>query len=84
MIIIIDAKVGITELDQMMFDYCAKLGITFYIIANKEDKLNQSMRSRRQKEFDGLFGKGSYMFFSAVKKRGVDKFLGMLKDFLGY
>ena len=81
-IIITDVKVGMTELDAQMTAYCAGKGIPFFIIANKVDKLNQSLRDQRRKELDASVGEEHYLFFSALKKRGIQDFLSLLEQFL--
>jgi len=84
LLILVDAKVGLTDLDRTMIGYCEKSGIPYFIIANKVDKLNQSGKAARKKEFDTLFGAESYMFFSALEKKGVEEFTDLLSAFLGY
>jgi GTP-binding protein len=81
-IIIIDVKVGLTELDAQMTAYCAGKNIPFFIIANKMDKLNQSLRAQRTKELNASVGKEHFLFFSALKKRGVEDVLSLLDSIL--
>ena len=82
-IIIIDAKVGITELDMQMIEFLKFFNYPYYIILNKSDKLKQKEKSLRLKEVKKLFDDSDYQFFSSLKRDGVNKFLEFLDSILG-
>ncbi|HMA68999.1 MAG TPA: ribosome biogenesis GTP-binding protein YihA/YsxC [Candidatus Mcinerneyibacterium sp.] len=81
-VIIIDAKVGITDLDEMLMDYLAGLNYPIYIIASKADKLNQSQKHKMKKKIEKNYRPEEYHFFSSLKKRGVNKVYNLFEGIL--
>ncbi len=70
---IIDARHGLTELDEEMLEYATQFDFDLLVAATKADKLNQTEKSRQQKailEKLSRYGIEEFVFFSAKTKLG--------------
>ena len=84
-IIVLDAKAGLTDLDQSALDLAKINNLDVIVLVNKTDKLNQSERSKLKKLIeDQIYGQVKQsipiLFYSAKTGRGVAevvKVLGM-------
>ena len=82
-VLIIDAKVGLTDLDRDMLEILEREGHSVLILANKVDKLNQSEQIKNLKSIsDGLetynIEHMSLFPFSAKKPKNKEKVLHQL------
>ncbi|MEA2097837.1 MAG: ribosome biogenesis GTP-binding protein YihA/YsxC [Patescibacteria group bacterium] len=69
-VLIIDAKVGLTKLDLEMIDILNKHNHKFIIVANKADKFKKSERSKKMKEISMRSGSEEIIFYSAKSGEG--------------
>jgi len=81
-ICIIDAKVGITVLDEGMLQFLIGYDLPHYAVFNKVDKLNTSERRERLKVWNSHPYIRSYQLFSATKKTGLEEFYTILDLYL--
>lgn len=81
-ILLIDSKVGITDLDDSLMGYLGSIGHPVYLIATKADKLNQSQKVKKRREIEKYFKKDEYHFFSSLKKTGVKKTFMLFENIL--
>ncbi len=81
-IVLIDSKVGITDLDDALMGYLGAMKHPIYLIATKVDKLNQSQKVKRKREIEKFFEKDEYHFFSSLKRTGVKKTYKLLDNIL--
>ncbi len=71
-VMIIDANVGMTDKDILMFNELTNYKKDFIIIANKIDKLKQSEYQNKIKEIKNIIGKHPIYPFSNKTKKGLD------------
>ncbi|TYB32017.1 MAG: YihA family ribosome biogenesis GTP-binding protein [Candidatus Mcinerneyibacterium aminivorans] len=81
-ILLIDSKVGITDLDDSLMGYLGSMGHPVYLIATKADKLNQSQKVKRKREIEKIFKKDEYHFFSSLKRKGIKKTFKLFNNVL--
>lgn len=78
-VLILDAKVGITPLDEDMLDILEEEGHEVLVVLNKVDKLNQKelyqATKKLEEDLNGREMKWSFVAFSALKGKGRDKLL---------
>lgn len=79
---IIDAKVGITPLDEGMLHFLIGYDLPHYAVFNKIDKLNTSEKRERIKIWNSHQYIRSYQTFSATKKLGLEEFYAILDLYL--
>ncbi len=73
-ILVTDAKTGVTDIDMQMIELLQTEKIPFILVANKTDKLNQKDLHALRVSLENLFSEGqSVVYASAVKKTGRDK-----------
>ncbi len=74
-VLVLDGKVGLTEMDNRILDAFADLKEKTFVLMNKTDKLKQKDLSKKFKKLKAdVAGRAEVIIFSAVKKTGVDKF----------
>jgi GTP-binding protein len=80
--IVLDAKVGLTDLDREMLQILEDEGQKHVIVLlNKTDKMNQKELSAAVKKANADVPPFAQMIpFSATKKKGVDKFWELVED----
>ena len=66
-LLIIDAFVGITDLDREMLAFLETQQIPFAVLANKADKLSQSERARAEKELHNILAPTAILIFCSAK-----------------
>ncbi len=72
-VLILDAKAGLTTFDEQIIGYLQQYSRPFIIAANKIDKLNQKERSKLQKDLIEKAGKGTeIIMFSASTQKHVN------------
>ena len=71
LVLIIDAKVGVTDHDRELIDIARHEGHPFLLVANKIDKLNQKERKDALLELENEFPDVECLPFSALKKENV-------------
>ena len=77
-LLLVDAKVGPTEDDLLVFDYLKHYGIKTIIVATKQDKIGKTLRLRHRRLIVDRLGLAEEELFltSAREKTGLDE----LKD----
>lgn len=81
---LIDLKVGPTADDLTMLDYLTRVGIPFFVIATKADKLNKTGRVQAMEKLHAcpyLIGK-TVIPFSAQSKEGRDEVIAEIEKYL--
>ena len=82
-IMIVDAKVGITSDDLLLLDMLRDANRPVQIIASKSDKTNQSLRSafmKKAKEQLNEFEYSNLLLYSSLDARSVDKVVERVLD----
>ena len=74
-VLIIDAKVGLSEFDMEMLDTLNKNDFKVVIVANKTDKLKQSQLIKQTKLIQEKIGDNKMILYSARTKKGRDELL---------
>lgn len=70
-VLVVDAKAGVTDLDLQMFDFLQQEAVSFLLAVNKVDKLNQKdLHALKKKLEDLLPNEQKIVHVSAHKKRG--------------
>ena len=77
-VLIIDARVGMTESDQDMFRELLEQEKHVVIIANKIDQLNQSEKHKNLKAIEAMASPYPVIPFSSTKRIGVEKLFDVL------
>ena len=77
-VLILDIKAGVMDLDEEMIELLIKEGHRFVIIANKADKLNQKEVSRQLGLIKEYSHGGIVIPYSATKKDGIEKIMKIL------
>jgi GTP-binding protein len=78
--LVLDSKVGITDLDRDMIDMLRQQNVPFVVIANKSDKLNQSEMARIITDIQAEIPEASILPHSAKTGKGKN---GILQTLLG-
>ena len=76
--LLIDSKVGVTELDKDVIDFLREQNYPTVVVAGKTDKINNSKRAILQKNIKITFPESKIIHFSAIKKIGKTE---ILKEF---
>jgi GTP-binding protein len=69
-VLVIDAQVGLTDMDKEMLHILKSHGHRTLVIANKADKLNQSERAKKSNELHKELHDVDMLMYSARTKRG--------------
>lgn len=77
-VLIIDARQGMTEQDKELLHVCEEEQHNTLILMNKWDKLNQSERVHAEREFVAAFPNHEWMPISAEKKFNIPKLFDRL------
>jgi len=81
--LVLDAKAGITEVDEGALDLAKQHSIPVILLVNKVDRLNQKDRSKLERELKQYLLDNNLdiptIYYSAKTKKGIDK----LRDKLG-
>lgn len=82
LVLVIDAKVGITALDEQMIELLQKNNLRFFLAVNKVDKLNQQEIHKLKSELIPSLPDlcDSVFFMSAFKKKGALAFWEAIKS----
>lgn len=72
-ILILDAKVGITAFDQEIIDYLKTEKREYIIVINKADKLNKTQLLLKTEEVKKQSGQDGVVAISAMKKTGINE-----------
>jgi GTP-binding protein len=78
-IILIDSRRGLTDLDKDMISYTLSLNIGFSIVGTKLDKLNQSQRYKFTKNIKENLGT-SPIIVSSLNKKNIDLLVEQLES----
>lgn len=82
-VLIIDAKVGITDFDRELIRLVSEEGHPLYVVANKVDKLNQRERALLAKRLAEESPDISAAFFSAATKENLAEIRATIFSALG-
>ena len=77
-LLVIDAGVGPTELDQAMLDLLREAKLTFLMIVNKVDKLSQSELVKLQRTLTADYGHIPHLLHSMHAGKDRDRILGAI------
>jgi len=77
-VLIIDAKIGVSNFDEEMLDLLKENKHNIFIIANKADKLNQKELSKQAKAIKDKIGEYEVSFYSAKTKKRREELLKKL------
>ncbi len=77
-ILLIDAKTGMTDSDQEMFKELKKNNKNIIIVITKIDKVNQSEKQKNITSIKKITGSYPVVLFSSVKKLGKDELLKLI------
>ena len=83
---LVDSRIGLTPDDEAMVDYLNQVGIPYFIIATKVDKLNAT---QRRENIDAIvshpvIAEGTAIVpYSALKNEGRDEVLGLIAKATG-
>ncbi len=83
--VLLDSRIGATELDYQMLDYLATHEIPAVIILTKADKISRSEMGLQIAKIsrEVRFNKDLIVATSALKKQGVDRIEKLVDDYLG-
>ncbi len=82
LIILVDAKVGVTKLDFEMVEYVKYHNIDFCIVATKSDKISNNKLFNSIKKIKNTLDISEVIPFSALKGTGKDKLMGKINSFI--
>lgn len=74
-VLIIDAKIGLTPLDQEMIDILKENKIDFVLVANKIDKLKMGDKQKQLKKIQEQVGNLELIPYSSINKEGRKELL---------
>lgn len=87
LVLIMDSRHPLTELDMQMIDWFAQTGKPIHVLLSKSDKLTRNEQAQVMREVKGaLAGFGercSVQLFSSLKRLGVEEAEGVLSGWLG-
>ncbi|MCA9353052.1 YihA family ribosome biogenesis GTP-binding protein [Patescibacteria group bacterium] len=69
--LIIDAKVGLTDLDKVFLQHLQQSGKKYIVAANKIDKINQKEQHQLKKELSSSLGVDVF-YYSVLKRKNID------------
>lgn len=77
-VMIIDANVGMTDKDLLMYNELKNFNKPFIIVANKIDKMTQSEYKRKMTEIKKITKDILLIPFSAKKRKGIDSLIDII------
>ncbi len=80
--LIIDAKVGLTELDFEMIDILKENNHQIIIVVNKTDKIKKEKNKEIFSNIEKKIDKNSILLYSAKTKKGKDEFIEKIKSII--
>jgi len=86
-IVIVDSRIGLTELDEMMISWLKHVTISFRVVATKIDKLSRNEQARQFKKINANLEKLAVLPaipFSAKTGEGRTTLWKVLYEFLGH
>lgn len=87
-ILIMDIRHPMKELDRMLLEGCAEGGLPVHILLNKADKLTKNQLRQTEievkRDLEGYPGVVSFQAFSASKGEGLDELRAVLNQWYGY
>lgn len=78
MVIIVDARREISEMDQMMIDIATQLNIPFHIVFSKIDKLGKNQLAQLKRKYQNQ----PVSFFSSVRNPDTREILDVIYDWI--
>lgn len=81
-VITVDSRRGLKELDETMLEWAAALGLPVLLLLTKADKLSRNETARRRREVARAAGDAAIVVFSAVTAQGVDEARLQLESWL--
>ena len=87
LVLIMDSRHPLTELDMQMIDWFAQTGKPIHVLLSKSDKLTRSEQAQVMREVEGalaaLGDRCSMQLFSSLKRSGVEEAENVLSSWLG-
>ncbi|CAK0742262.1 GTP-binding protein YihA [Gammaproteobacteria bacterium] len=88
-VVVMDARHPLKDLDQGMLDWCATIPLPVHILLTKADKLNQAgaqsaLRTVTAALLDTGQEKGTVQLFSATRGQGLEEVCARLDSWLGW
>jgi len=87
LVLIMDSRHPLTELDMQMIDWFAQTGKPIHVLLSKSDKLTRNEQAQVMREVKGalvaLGDRCSVQLFSSLKRLGVEEAEGVLSGWLG-
>ena len=87
LVLIMDSRHPLTELDMQMIDWFAQTGKPIHVLLSKSDKLTRSEQAQVMREVEGalaaLGDRCSVQLFSSLKRSGVEEAENVLSSWLG-
>lgn len=82
--VLVDSRIGATDLDLQMLDYLAELQIPAIIVMTKTDKLNRSEINLNKDKISKAvrFNKDLIIPTSTLKKQGVEEICAIINNYL--
>lgn len=80
-VVLLDARRGVTEDDQAIIDYLMQKGHRFVTIGTKLDKVNQSQQHQFKKQTLAALH-NEPVIYSALTKKNLDKVVGILEGLI--
>ena len=87
LVLIMDSRHPLTDLDMQMIDWFAQTGKPIHVLLSKSDKLTRSEQAQVMREVEGalaaLGDRCSMQLFSSLKRSGVEEAENVLSSWLG-
>lgn len=72
-VLVIDARVGLRDVDLEVLEHMREKRYHSIVVANKEDRLNQSEKYEMRKKIQAKLNQEDFIFYSAKTGRGKEK-----------
>jgi GTP-binding protein len=82
LLITIDVRRGVTELDEHMLGFARELEIPVFLLVTKADKLSRSAAAAQRQRIESAAGGAQAILFSALTKQGVDEARNQVRAWL--
>jgi len=87
-VVVMDARHPLTDLDQGMLDWCATIPLSVHILLTKADKLNRAdaqgaLRTVTAALMSTGQKRGTVQLFSAIRNQGLEEVCACLDNWLG-
>src|SRR5690606_29565819 len=83
LVITLDIRRGLTELDRTMIDWTRSLGLPMLLLLTKADKVSRNEAARQRREVAAAVPDAELVVFSVVGGQGIDDARAALERWLG-